>query len=62
MKLETLLAFLEWFIPKWLPIDTGIKRIPKLGSYLGSVISVLVLFRDRPEPGSKTCMGHHGYL
>jgi SAM-dependent methyltransferase len=38
MKPEALLAFLEWFIPKWLPIDTAIKRIPKLGNYLGSVI------------------------
>jgi SAM-dependent methyltransferase len=38
MKPERLLAFLEWFIPKWLPIDTFIKRIPKLGNYLGSII------------------------
>jgi len=38
MKPETLLRFLEWFIPKWLPIDTAIKRIPYLGNYLGSVI------------------------
>jgi SAM-dependent methyltransferase len=35
---ERLLAILEWFIPKWLPIDTAIKRIPRLGNYLGSVI------------------------
>ena len=35
---ERLLAFLEWFIPKWLPIDTAIKRIPRLGNYLGAVI------------------------
>lgn len=38
MKPETLLRFLEWFIPKWLPIDTAIKRIPRVGNYLGSVI------------------------
>jgi len=38
MKPETLLRFLEWFIPKWLPVDTAIKKIPYLGNYLGSVI------------------------
>jgi SAM-dependent methyltransferase len=38
MPPEQLLALLEWFIPKWLPIDTAIKRIPRLGNYLGSVI------------------------
>jgi SAM-dependent methyltransferase len=35
---EKLLAFLEWFIPKWLPLDTAIKRIPVLGRYLGAII------------------------
>lgn len=35
---EKLLAFLEWFIPKWLPLDTMIKRIPILGNYLGAII------------------------
>lgn len=35
---ERLLRILEWFIPKWLPIDTVIKRIPFLGTYLGSLI------------------------
>jgi SAM-dependent methyltransferase len=38
MRPERLLAFLEWFIPKWLPIDTAIKRIPRLGNYLGAVV------------------------
>jgi SAM-dependent methyltransferase len=38
MDPETLLAFLEWFIPKWLPFDTALKRIPVLGRYLGAVI------------------------
>ena len=38
MKPERLLAFLDWFIPKWLPLDTAIKRIPYAGNYLGSVI------------------------
>lgn len=38
MRPETLLGFLEWFVPKWLPIDTAIKKIPYAGNYLGSVI------------------------
>ena len=38
MKPETLLRFLQWFIPKWLPLDTAIKRIPRLGTYLGSIV------------------------
>ena len=33
-----LMTFLRWFIPKWLPIDTCIKRLPVLGNYLGAVI------------------------
>ena len=35
---DRLLNFLEWFIPKWLPVDTLIKRIPILGNYLGALI------------------------
>jgi SAM-dependent methyltransferase len=35
---DRLLAFLEWFIPKFLPLDTVIKRIPLAGRYLGSII------------------------
>jgi SAM-dependent methyltransferase len=38
MDPDRLMAFLEWFIPKWLPLDTLIKRIPILGNYLGAVI------------------------
>ncbi|MBI1318956.1 MAG: methyltransferase domain-containing protein [Candidatus Hydrogenedens sp.] len=38
MRPEHLLACLRWFIPKWLPIDTAIKRLPRIGPYLGSVI------------------------
>jgi SAM-dependent methyltransferase len=38
MRPERLLAILEWFIPRWLPIDTAIKRIPVLGNYLGAII------------------------
>ena len=35
---EKLLGFLAWFIPKWLPIDTVIKRLPILGKFLGAFI------------------------
>lgn len=38
MQPEKLLAFLEWFIPKWLPFDTLIKRVPRLGNYFGAII------------------------
>jgi SAM-dependent methyltransferase len=33
-----LMAFLQWFIPKWLPIDTVIKRLPLVANYLGAII------------------------
>ncbi len=32
------LRLLGWFTPKWLRTDTAIKRIPRLGNYLGAVI------------------------
>lgn len=38
MEPGKLLAFLEWFIPKWLPFDTLIKRIPVLRNYLGAIV------------------------
>ncbi len=38
MKPEWLFSFLQWFIPKWLPIDAVIKRIPILGTYLGAIV------------------------
>lgn len=38
MSRETLLALLEWYVPRWLPIDTRIKSIPRIGNYLGTVI------------------------
>lgn len=38
MDPENLLRFLRWFIPKWLPLDTRIKRVPHLANYLGAVI------------------------
>ena len=39
-----LLAFLEWFIPKWLPLDTMIKRVPVLGRYLGAIVPCMNYF------------------
>ena len=38
MNPDRLMAVLRWFIPKWLPFDTMIKRIPYLANYLGAVI------------------------
>lgn len=45
MDPNRLLVFLEWFIPKWLPFDTMIKRIPILGRYLGAVVPCWNYFR-----------------
>lgn len=42
-----LLKFIEWYIPRWLPIDTRIKSIPKLGSVLGAVIPCWNYFRRK---------------
>jgi SAM-dependent methyltransferase len=53
MKPERLLEFLEWFIPKWLPIDTSIKRIPKLGNYLGSLVPCWNYFLTDLSPEQK---------
>lgn len=53
MRPDKLLAFLEWFIPKWLPIDTAIKRIPRLGNYLGSVIPCWNYFVTDLSPEQK---------
>ncbi|GAB1413102.1 MAG: hypothetical protein AMXMBFR31_01630 [Candidatus Desulfobacillus denitrificans] len=53
MNPDRLLSFLEWFIPKWLPIDTIIKRIPLLGNYLGAVIPCWNYFFTDLEPADK---------
>jgi SAM-dependent methyltransferase len=53
MQPERLLKFLEWFIPKWLPIDTAIKRIPKLGNYLGSVVPCWNYYQTDLPPEQK---------
>lgn len=48
-----LLRFLEWFIPKWLPIDTIIKRIPVLGRFLGAVVPCMNYFYLPLSPEQK---------
>ena len=48
-----LLAFLERFIPKWLPLDTALKRIPVLGRYLGAVIPCFNYFYTDLSPADK---------
>lgn len=53
MKRERLLRFLEWFIPKWLPIDTFIKRIRFLGNFLGSVVPCWNYFYTDLKPAEK---------
>jgi SAM-dependent methyltransferase len=35
MPRNILFRFLQWYIPKWLPIDTIIKRLPLVGRVLG---------------------------
>jgi SAM-dependent methyltransferase len=49
-----LLGFLEWFIPKWLPVDTLIKRIPVLGTYLGAIVPCWNYFYTELPPKLKT--------
>jgi SAM-dependent methyltransferase len=50
---ERLLAFLERFIPLWLPFDTLIKRIPVLGTYLGAVVPCWNYFYTDLPPDQK---------
>lgn len=38
MPRHLLFRLLQWYIPKWLPIDTFIKRLPVVGRLLGMVI------------------------
>lgn len=50
---DRLLAFLERFIPLWLPIDTFIKRIPLLGRYLGALVPCWNYFYTDLSPEQK---------
>jgi SAM-dependent methyltransferase len=38
MPREVLFRFLQWYIPKWLPFDTFMKRLPLVGRVLGMFI------------------------
>ena len=38
MSPDVLFRVVRWYIPKWLPVDTIIKRVPYLGSALGMLI------------------------
>ena len=38
MPRRLLFRFLQWYIPKWLPVDTFIKRLPVVGRLLSMVI------------------------
>jgi SAM-dependent methyltransferase len=53
MPPETLLRRLEWFIPKWLPFDTVIKRIPVFGRYLGAIVPCWNYFYTDLSPEQK---------
>jgi len=38
MSRDLLFRIIQWYVPKWLPIDTWIKRLPYVGSALGMLI------------------------
>jgi len=38
MPHDTLFRIVQWYVPKWLPIDTQLKRIPKIGPLLGMLV------------------------
>jgi 2-polyprenyl-3-methyl-5-hydroxy-6-metoxy-1,4-benzoquinol methylase len=40
LKPETLLKIVEWYVPKWLPIDRFIRNIPRLGGLLAALVPV----------------------
>ncbi len=35
---STLRRIVEWYVPKWLPLDTRLARVPKLGRFLTAVV------------------------
>ena len=47
MNQQRLLWILKWYIPKWLPIDTAIKKIPVYRGNFGSVIPCWNYFRRK---------------
>ena len=38
VRRDLLFRFLQWYIPKWLPVDTLIKRLPVVGRLLGMAV------------------------
>lgn len=38
MSRERLLKVIRWYVPRWLPVDTVIKKLPVVGNALGMVI------------------------
>lgn len=35
---EALRRIVEWYVPKWLPVDTRLSRVPKVGRFLVAVV------------------------
>jgi hypothetical protein len=35
---DRLRRIVEWYVPRWLPIDTRLARVPKLGRFLTAVV------------------------
>jgi len=38
LRRDLLFRLIEWYVPRWLPLDTWIKRIPMLGRVLGMLV------------------------
>jgi SAM-dependent methyltransferase len=38
MRRDRLLRLIEWYVPRWLPFDTVIKKLPLIGNSLGMII------------------------
>jgi SAM-dependent methyltransferase len=38
LRPETLFRIVEWYVPRWLPLDTALSRVPPLGAGVASLI------------------------
>jgi SAM-dependent methyltransferase len=38
MPRDVLRRIVEWYVPRWLPVDTRLARVPKLGRFLTAVV------------------------
>ncbi len=38
MPRDLLRRIVEWYVPRWLPVDTQLARVPKLGRFLTAVV------------------------